>query len=306
MADVAVLLSIGQHPASGRPRRADLDARALELALVECTGARLHAIHAAASTDLDASFDAALRDYLGMGPGRMTVLAGGADVESALLAHLRSLRPDLILCGAAAERGEGSGMLPYRLAEALGLPLVASVVSVALRGDTARVVQALPRGARRALRVSLPALLTVDRAAPPARMAAFGPARRAIVDVKVIDPAAIDPAGADGQAGPVLQRQSDLPEGCIERPARARPRRLRTMGAGGASDRLRSIAAVRAGAGSRLQGLDPEQAAQAIWQFLQTEGLTDGMRVAEPHAAAGGAVCVNADSPLSVQGDSAQ
>jgi electron transfer flavoprotein alpha/beta subunit len=44
--DVAVLLSVGRHPASGRSRRADLDARALELALRLGNSVRLHAIHA--------------------------------------------------------------------------------------------------------------------------------------------------------------------------------------------------------------------------------------------------------------------
>jgi electron transfer flavoprotein beta subunit len=302
MADVAVLLSIGQHPASGRARRADLDARALELALVQCEGARLHAIHAAAPSDAGTASEAALRDYLGMGLGRITVLTGGADVEAALLAHLRSSRPHLILCGAVAERGEGSGMLPYRLAEALGLPIVSNVVSVALRGETARIIQALPRGARKALRVSLPVVLTVDRAAPPARLAAFGPARRGAIDVAQVgarvaaDPHPAAPPGAADQAGPAR-----LPDGCIERPARARPRRLRTLGTGGASERLRGIASARAGSGSRLEGLDPEQAARAIWQFLQDEGLAACTPVAEPRSAS-----ANAVSSLSGQGDSAQ
>jgi len=299
VADVAVLLSVGQHPASGRARRADLDARALELALVECEGARIHAIHAAAAPDLDTASEAALRDYLGMGLECLTLLAapeGGADAEHRLLAHLRQLRPDVILCGAAAERGEASGMLPYRLAEALGLPLVANAVSVALRGDTARIIQALPRGARKALRVNLPVVLTVDRAAPPARMAAFGPARRARIDVR-----AGGPAGADATTSQPAHPHGDRPEGCVERPARVRPRRLRTMGSGGASERLRGISAVRAGTGSRLEGLDAEQAARAVWRFLQDEGLAASTPVAEPRTSR-----VNADSPLSGQGESAQ
>jgi electron transfer flavoprotein beta subunit len=267
-ADIAVLLSIGRHPASGRTRRAERDARALELALAQREDARVHAIHAGDPSE------PALREYLGMGLDRLTVLtpgppaeaAAGGDawVEPALLEHLRRLRPGVLLCGSAAERGEAGGMLPYRLAEALQAPLVANVVSFTLRGNTARVIQALPRGAREALRVDLPVVLTVDRAAPEPRMSAFGPARRGAIDVVPVQPA---PAGSLPSTAPATAPP------WIERPARARPRRLRTLGQGNAGERLRGIQSVRAGAGNRLQGLDPREAARAIWQYLVDEQL---------------------------------
>ena len=66
--DVAILLSIGRHPASGRSRRADLDARALDLALRLGPEVRLHAIHAGDPAE------PALADYLGMGLETLTVL----------------------------------------------------------------------------------------------------------------------------------------------------------------------------------------------------------------------------------------
>jgi electron transfer flavoprotein beta subunit len=258
LAEIAVLLSVGRHPASGRARRADLDARALELALTQCEGDRIHAIHAGDPGE------PALREYLGMGIETLTVLdAAGTGAELAIVSYLQALRPAVILCGAAAERGEGSGMLPYRLAEALGTGIVANAVAVAIRGDTARVTQALPRGARRALRMTLPLVLTVDRAAPPARMSAYGPARRATIEVR-----SCGVAGGSAAA--------PAPDAVVERPARVRPRRLRTMGQGSAGDRLRSLTSIAAG-GSRLDGLDPQQAAQAIWRFLQHEGLADSI-----------------------------
>ena len=43
---IAVLVSVGRHPASGRARRADRDARALELALRLSPSARPLVIHA--------------------------------------------------------------------------------------------------------------------------------------------------------------------------------------------------------------------------------------------------------------------
>ncbi|HYM28645.1 MAG TPA: hypothetical protein VET66_10870 [Steroidobacteraceae bacterium] len=263
MPDVAVLLSIGRHPASGRPRRADRDARALQLALAERDdpriAARVHAIHAG---EVDAAAEEALRDYLGQGIDRVTVLTGaGPDVEAALVEHLRRLKPAVILTGAVAERGDCSGMLPYRLAEALGAQIVANAVSFSLHGDTARVVQALPRGARQALRMRPPFVLTVDGAAPEPRMSAFGPARRGSI-----------------QAVPALRPALPAPAQTVEwaeRPARPRPRRLRTMGPASAAERLRRISAVGSGAtsGQRLQSLEPQQAAQAIWQYLLDQGL---------------------------------
>ena len=59
--DVAVLLSVGRHPASLRNRAAAADARALELALRLGDGVRIRALHAGDPAE------PALRDYLAMG-----------------------------------------------------------------------------------------------------------------------------------------------------------------------------------------------------------------------------------------------
>ena len=59
--NVAILVSAGAHSLSGRPRRADLDARAIELALRLSPSAPLHVVHAGDPKE------AALRDYLGAG-----------------------------------------------------------------------------------------------------------------------------------------------------------------------------------------------------------------------------------------------
>ena len=256
MLDIAVLLSVGKHPASGRTRHADLDARALQLALSLAGVARVHAVHAG---DPD---EPALREYLGMGIESLTVLALEGDVTAALADHLKQLRPAVVLAGSRAERGEASGMLPYLVAQALDSQLVADAVSITLRGDAAHVIQALPRGGRRALRVASPLTVTVDRAAPESRMSAFGPARRGRIRVLKNDSKA--PA---------------IPDEWRERPARARPRRLPSV-LGSAAERLRSVQSVRAGSGTRLLGADPVHAAQAIWQYLLQEGLAD----AEPGA----------------------
>jgi electron transfer flavoprotein beta subunit len=255
--EVAVLLSVGRHPASGRALRADLDGRALELALGLDGIAHVHAIHAGDPAE------PALRDYLGMGIAELTVLkAPDGDVADALAEYLEQLRPDVLLCGSRAERGESSGMLPYRLAHRLGSHLVVNAVSIAPDGDAARVIQALPRGGRRALRVALPLTLTVDRAAPAARMSAYGPARRGrIREIPV------ESIRSGAGAAP------SLPPDWRERPARVRPRRLRTLAQGTAAERLRGAQAIRAGTGARVVGADAGQAARAIWQYLLDEGL---------------------------------
>jgi electron transfer flavoprotein beta subunit len=238
--EVAVLLSIGRHPASGRARHADLDARALQLALSLADVARVHAIHAG---DPD---EPALRDYLGMGIDSLTVLALDGDVSGALSDHLKLLRPAVVLAGHRAECGEASGMLPYVIAQTLQAQLVADAVSITLRGDSAGVIQAQPRGGRRALRVALPLVVTVDRAAPQPRTIAVDPLSRAL----------------------------SIPPDWLERPARVRPRRVPRV-QGSAAERLRSIQVVRAGSGVRRIDADPVQAAQAIWQYLREQGLVE-------------------------------
>jgi len=265
--DVAVLLSVGRHPASGRAVRAELDARALELALGLGEGARIHAIHAGDPGEL------ALRDYLGMGLAELTVLAArDGDVADALAAHLARLRPAVVLAGSRAERGEASGMLPYRLAHRLGSQLIANAVSLTPLGAGARVIQALPRGGRRALQAALPLMLTVDRAAPAARMSAYGAARLGRIRAIAVE-------SIEGVAGTVPA----VPADWRERPARVRPRRLRTMVQGSASERLRSIQPVHA-SGARLLDLDPPQAARAIWQYLLDEGLAEAGPPSDPES----------------------
>ena len=152
MLEIAVLLSVGSHPASGRARRAPLDAQALELALRLAesgqTTTRIHAIHAGNPAE------PALRDYLGMGLDRLEVLetAPGADPVLALIARLRELSPAIILAGSSAEGGEDSGMVPYLIAQALNRTLIPDIVGIDLTDAEAALTQALPRGQRRLIR----------------------------------------------------------------------------------------------------------------------------------------------------------
>nr|WP_299380256.1 electron transfer flavoprotein subunit beta [uncultured Halomonas sp.] len=253
---VAVLISMGRHPLTGRARRADQDARAVEMAL-SLSDARPRLLHAG---HFDQDSEAALRGYLGMGFDALELIEqeSGADVIAALSDRLRETAPQLVLTGARAENGEGSGLLPYLLADALGWPIVTSLASIERieRGE-ATLLQALPRGQRRRLRVRLPAIVTVDSSAPAARQSAFGPARRGVFE-RVAHASVQDAAFAKWDV----------------QPARKRPKRLKIVKATSARDRFKAAAAKAEGGGGQiLADVTPEQGAEAIFKLLQEEGV---------------------------------
>lgn len=251
-AEIAVLVSVGRHPASGRARRADRDARALELALRLSPARQPLVIHAGDPRE------PALRDYLGMGIESLTVLnlPPEADPIPALVEHLKTVRPALVLAGTAAEAGEGGGALPYAVAAALDAAIAADIAEIALAGDRLDLLQALPRGRRRRLSAALPAVVTVGSAAPPARPFAYGLARRGSIEV-VAAAAVPDAERAAWQL----------------RPARARPKRLKVASGGSAAERLRAATDVAAGRGRLLVNPPADEAARAIWDYLRDEGI---------------------------------
>lgn len=250
---VITLVSVGAHPTSGRPRRAEQDARAVELGL-RLAGERLQVLHAG---DADAE---ALRSYLGMGLNELGVLQqdAGDDALPVLTDYLSGCGAQLVLTGTQAETGEGSGMLPYLLAERLGWPLVVGLVEVEhVDHGVAQVLQALPRGQRRRLRVRLPFLASVDNAGPLARQSAFGPARRGSLEAL--------PAAA--QADPLLTAAQF-------QPARPRPKRLKVIKAKTGAERMKAATAKAVGgSGQVLKDVSPEAGAEAIFNLLIEEGV---------------------------------
>ena len=245
--DVAVLLSAGRHLVSGRGRRAPGDARALKLALELLSEPR--AVHAGDPAT------PSLRDYLGMGLDAVTVLdlPPEADPVPALIRHLETTPPDLVLAGCRAETGEDSGMVPYIIAEALGFAMVPGIVEIISIDDGAvRLLQALPRGQRRAITAPLPLVATVDMAAPAPRQNTFAIARRGRIH-RVAAEAVSDSERAGWQTSP----------------ARQRPRRLGASISGlSAAERLSALTEAPAGAGQQLIGPTPDDAAQAIYYYL--------------------------------------
>nr|WP_298249379.1 electron transfer flavoprotein subunit beta [uncultured Halomonas sp.] len=248
--NVITLVSVGAHPVTGRARRAEQDARAVELGL-RLAGKELQLLHAG-----DPQVEA-LRAYLGMGLAEMTVLQQPprADVVPALGDYLRDAGAQLVLTGSQAEVGEGSGMLPYLLAEQLDWPLVVGLAEVeSVTEGVAQVLQALPRGQRRRLQVRLPFVASVDNAAPEARQSAFGPARRGQLrpqDVAVVEDMLLEEAR--------LQ------------PARPRPKRLKVIKAKTGAERMKAATAKASAGGQVLTDMTPEQGAEAIVTLLRDE-----------------------------------
>ncbi|WP_080482012.1 electron transfer flavoprotein subunit beta [Pseudomonas syringae] len=250
---VISLVSIGAHPTSGRARRAEQDARAVELGL-QLAGNNLHVLHAGNAEE------PALRAYLGMGLDELHVLEQpeNADALPTLTDYIRESGVQMVLTGSQAETGEGSGMLPFLLAENLGWPLVVGMAEVeSISNGVAQVLQALPRGQRRRLKVRLPFLATVDNAAPKPRQSAYGPAQRGGLDVEHVEIVT-----------------DELLTGSSLQPAKPRPKRLKVIKAKSGADRMKAATAKASGGGGQvLKGVSPQEGAEAILKLLIEEGV---------------------------------
>lgn len=161
---IAVLVSVGHHRVSGVSCYSRNDAAALEIArtLAAQHGAELLVLHAGDAGNL------ALTDYLALGAPRIEVLpCGDGDDPAALLAGRLQGVP-LVLTGTRAEGAYDTGMLPYRLADALGYALVDSALDLTVACGRVSITQFLPKGFRRSVDAALPAVVAVHPQAPVA------------------------------------------------------------------------------------------------------------------------------------------
>jgi electron transfer flavoprotein beta subunit len=246
---IIVLLSAGLHPVSGRPCPVPVELQAIGLAN-RLSPERVAGLHAGGATQ-------AVLDCFGHGLQDIEVLEQAeGDPVGALAAAIRDAAPDLVLAGRRGRGGEDSGLLPYRLAAALGWPICADAIGLARDAAGLAVTQAQPRGARRRVVVALPAIVTVHPAAPAACAFAFGAARRGVVRRRA----------ASGEAGPA-------PPAMSEHPYRQRPRLVRGATFGGtAEERLRAATEI-AGGGQVIRDPSPEVAAAAIAATLERLGV---------------------------------
>ncbi|WP_286237902.1 electron transfer flavoprotein subunit beta [Neptuniibacter halophilus] len=249
--NIVSLVSVGRHPQSGRQRRAEQDARAVELGMT-LNAERLTVLHAGDPQE------PSLRSYAGVGLSAMQVLKIGAkdDAVISIADYLQGNKPDILLTGVRAESGESSGMMPYLLAEKLGWPVVPRIADiVSVEKGVAEVLLALPRGQRRALKVALPFVASVDNAAPEARQSAYGPGMRAEIKAQTVA-AVADTARSEW----------------IEAPAKPKPKRLKVVKAKTAADRFKAATAKPQGAsGKVVKEGSAREMAQEIFNLLLEE-----------------------------------
>jgi len=150
--DVAVLVSVRIDPTSGRATRSRADAAAVALAQQALGEGREPWVCTAG--DMPASV---AQDYLAQGVSQLTRLrvgsqAGLDDVVSVL--EPACLEHRLVIAGPRGESGLATGLLPYALGRRLQRPVISEVIDLGREPDGGwRVVQALPRGARRSWRL---------------------------------------------------------------------------------------------------------------------------------------------------------
>ena len=150
--EIAVLVSVRIDPTSGRATRSRADAAAVALGQKAAGEAREPWVCTAGDMPADV-----VREYLAQGVSQLTRLKVRGDAS---LANVVSVLEDacrdraLVLAGPRGESGLASGLLPYALAQRLQRPVIDGVIDLVQEPDGGwRVVQALPRGARRSWRL---------------------------------------------------------------------------------------------------------------------------------------------------------
>ncbi len=199
MTQVVVLLSAGLHPQSGRPAPVPVELQAIRLALTLAPDPV--GLHAGVP-------DASITECLGHGLARiLAVPVSSPDIPAALAMRLRPTSERLfVLAGRRGQGGEDGGLLPYRLAHLLGLPIIPDIIA-ASAGSNGRLVaeQWRPRGARREVTVAGSAVLTVHPAAPPALPYVHAAARRGTIEPTDAASPPPDPDG-EGELRPFRHR----------------------------------------------------------------------------------------------------
>lgn len=260
---IAVLVSVGRHPVSGTARYSRNDAAALTIALslARAHGATLDVLHAGDPSN------PALKEYLALGARAVEVLdvpatlEGQGDVTAPLAARLRGY--DLVLTGTRAEGAFDSGMLPYRVASALEMPLVGAAVDLTLRDGCAEIRQFMPKGLRRRVEVRLPALIAVHPLANAAPSYAYARLREG----------SIRPVAAATPTSPAAATSRDL--AWTIRPASAKPVRLAAAEKRSGHARMLSATTTESRGGSVVIEGSSVEKAQVILAYLREHQLVD-------------------------------
>ena len=159
---ISVLVSTGRHPLSGATRYCKNDGRSLSLGLMLAKEA-LATLNVLTASHSDDPLNPAFSDYLALGAKHIQVIKTNIDddMTNPLVEALKLEQTDLILTGSRAENAEDTGLLPYLIAEKLGLPLIANALELSVVDEGLEVLQFLPKGKRRRVVISLPAVVVV-------------------------------------------------------------------------------------------------------------------------------------------------
>ncbi|WP_347557464.1 electron transfer flavoprotein subunit beta/FixA family protein [Robbsia sp. KACC 23696] len=261
MTKIAVMVSIGRHPVSGTWRYSRNDAAALAcgLALVaeDSAQATLDVWHAGDPGN------PALRDYLALGAGRINVMPLGDD-EDAVAALGDVLKNyTLILTGSRADLGLASGMVPYALASRLGASVVPDAVTLTVRGGDVAVRQFLPKGVRRTVSATLPAVVAVHPLAEATPRFAYARMQAGRV-VTAQRAATRDDAAASG-----------VHAAWRWAPANAKPVRLAAVEKRSGHARMLSATTTESRGGNVVNAGSPVEKAQMILAYLREHQLVD-------------------------------
>jgi electron transfer flavoprotein beta subunit len=157
---ITVLVSASKHPITSVPRHHHNDSLALQtgLHLANKYAATMQVLHAGEAGN------PALQDYLALGASQIDVVSAADNVVNNLANQLS--QTDLILTGTRAQDAENSGLLPYLLSAKLKLAIVANALQIRLHDNSLHknqleVLQFLPKGQRRWVVVTLPAVIVV-------------------------------------------------------------------------------------------------------------------------------------------------
>jgi electron transfer flavoprotein beta subunit len=275
---IAVLVSVGRHPVSGTARYSRNDAAALTIALslAKTHGATLDVLHAGDPSN------PALKEYLALGARAVEVLEVPvtpelhSDAIAPLAARLRGY--ELVLTGTRAEGAFDSGMLPYRVATALDMPLVGAAVDLTLRDACVEVRQFMPKGLRRRVEVRLPALIAVHPMANTAPSYAYARLREGTIrPVATGTPGSPDAgspdAGSPNAGSPNAANPDDL--AWTTRPATAKPARLAAAEKRSGHARMLSATTTESRGGSVVIEGSSVEKAQVILAYLREHQLVD-------------------------------
>ena len=250
---ITVLVGWHDHRVSGRPVRNPGDTVAASLALTLAGADAIRLLCAGAMPD------GVARDYLALGARRIEIFdmspPGAHDIAPLLASALRD--STMVLTGTRAAGGPGSGALPYAIADRLHRPMLPDVVALQADRGAWLVTQALPKGARRRLRLNVPAVLAIHPSAPVVPRHSH----------------------RDRQAGEVLRHTvaaTDLAASPWQIvPAARQLHRLRAESARSGHSRMLGAIATehRAATGAVLKDGSADDKARAIFDYLRTHSL---------------------------------